>query len=70
MTTVVNNPVPTSDGGGNSFLVGAIFLIVFVTVLIYFGIPIVRNMGANQMSIPTPQIVVPDNVKVEVTEGK
>lgn len=77
MTTVVNTPASTSDNSGNGFLVGIILLILFVAVLLYFGIPAVKNMGplqinvpAPQVNVPAPQIIVPNNVNVETTPAK
>lgn len=76
MTTVVNNPGSTgnNDGGGFGFLIGTIILVAFVAVLLYFGIPAIRNMGpvqinmpAPQINIPAPQVNVPENVKIETT---
>lgn len=75
MTTVVNNPASGSNSEGNGFLVGAIILVMFVAVLLYFGIPAIQNMGPIQVNVPTPQvnvaapqIAVPDKVTVETTE--
>lgn len=65
MVTVVNNPAPVSDEGGSSFLIGAILLIGFVMVLLYFGIPAVKNM-----KVPPSQIVVPDKINVNVQPAK
>ena len=63
MTTVVNTPAPAvapaANTGGNSFLIGVILLIAFVSVLLYFGIPVIRNMGPIQVNVPAPQINVP-----------
>jgi hypothetical protein len=62
MTTVVNNPAPASDngnGGGIGFLIGSIILVGFVSVLLYFGIPALKNMGPLQVNVPAPQINVP-----------
>lgn len=67
MTTVVNSPTPTQDSGGSGFLLGAILLIIFVGVLLYFGIPAIKNMGPVQVNVPAPQVVVPDNVNVTQT---
>lgn len=68
MSTVVNNPAPVADSSGNGFLIGSVLLIAFVAVLLYFGIPIVRNMGPIQVNVPAPQVVMPD--KIEVTPAK
>jgi len=76
MTTVVNNPAPASapatenTGGGSGFLIGAILLIGFVMVLLYFGIPALKRMGPVQLNIPATQVVVPDKIDVNVTMPK
>lgn len=69
MTTVVNNPAPApvQDSGGSGFLIGVIILVGFVALLLYFGIPAIRNMGPIQVKIPAPQVVVPDKIDVNVT---
>jgi len=65
MTTVVNNPAPKTDEGGSSFLVGVILLIGFVMVLLYFGIPAIKNLN-----VPTPQVVIPNKIDVNVKQAK
>ena len=71
MTTVVNNPAPSGDNnGGSSMLIGVVVLIGFVFVLLYFGLPVLRNMGPVQVNVPAPQIVVPDKIDVNVTQPK
>ncbi len=79
MTTIVNNPAPAPerDGGGMGFLIGAIVLIALVAVLLYFGIPAIKNMGPVQVNVPTPQvnvpapqINVPNKIDVTVTPTK
>jgi hypothetical protein len=69
MATIVNNtPTPTENSGGNGFLGGVIIFIVFVVLLIYFGIPVLRNMGPIQVNTPAPQINVPDKIDVNVNQ--
>ncbi len=70
MTTVVNNPAPAADSGGSGFLIGAIFLIGFVMVLLYFGIPVIRRLGPVQFNMPAPQIVIPNKINVNVQQAK
>jgi hypothetical protein len=70
MTTVVNNPAPASDSGGSGFLIGVIILVVFVVILLYFGIPMIRRMGPVQVNVPAPQVVVPDKIDVNVNQTK
>lgn len=72
MTTVVNNPAPvqTSDAGGSNFLIGAIVLIAFVMMLLYFGIPALKRMSPSQVNVPATQIVVPGKIDVNVKQTK
>ena len=70
MTTVVNNPAPVSENGGNSFLIGIILVIGFVVVLIYFGIPAMRRMQPSQTVVPAQQIVIPDKINIDVNQTK
>lgn len=72
MENIVNNPAPaqgSGNSGGSGFLVGVIVLIIFVGILLYFGIPAIRNMGPLQVNVPAPEVkvVVPENVNVETT---
>jgi len=75
MTTVVNNPAPVvapaaENTGGRNFLLGAIVLIGFVMILLYFGIPAIQRMGPVQVNVPAPQVVVPGKIDVNVTQAK
>jgi hypothetical protein len=71
MATIVNNtPTPTDNSGGNGFLGGVILLIVFVILLIYFGIPFIRNMGPIQVNTPAPQINLPGKIDVNINQQK
>jgi len=70
MTTIVNSPTPTSDSGGNNFLVGVIIVIGFIGILLYFGIPAIRRMGPVQVNVPAPQVVVPGKIDVNVNQTK
>jgi len=70
MTTIVNNPPPTSESGGSGFMIGAIVLVVFVSVLLYFGIPVFKRMEPIQFNVPAPQVVLPGNIDVNVTQPK
>jgi len=69
MATVINNPAPTADTG-NNFLLSVIVLIGFVMILLYFGIPLIRNMGPIQLNIPAPKVVIPDKINVNVQPAK
>jgi hypothetical protein len=75
MTTIVNNPAPVAapaeeNTGGSSYLIGAIILIGFVMVLLYFGIPVIQRMGPVQLNVPAPQVVVPGKIDVNVMQAK
>ena len=74
MTTIVNNPAPatsaTTESGGSSLLIGTIVLIGFVMVFLFFGIPAMRRMGAAQIAVPAPQVVLPSKLNVNVTQSK
>ncbi|MBI2414643.1 hypothetical protein HYV31_02255 [candidate division WWE3 bacterium] len=66
MTTVVNNPVqnPTpvavvADNSGSGFMIGVVILVLFLLAVLYFGLPIIREMGPVQVNVPAPQITMP-----------
>lgn len=65
---VINNaaPAPAADSGGMGFLLGVIVLIVFVFLMIMYGLPILRN----SIGTASPQINVPDKVDVNVKQAK
>lgn len=69
MTTIVNNPTPSSDnnnGGGIGLLIGIFIIIVLGLLFFYFGIPAIRKIGSGQ--IATPQVVIPDKIDVNVKQ--
>ena len=68
MTTVVNNPAPQTDTNGSGFLIGIIILVGFVVVLLYYGIPAIKNMGPLQLNLPATKIVVPNKIDVNVEQ--
>ncbi len=71
MSTVVNNPAPaTNSSGGIGFLIGVVVLIGFVVMLLYYGIPAISRMGPIQVNVPTPQVVMPDKIDVNVIPAK
>ncbi|PIY69490.1 hypothetical protein COY90_00360 [Candidatus Roizmanbacteria bacterium CG_4_10_14_0_8_um_filter_39_9] len=70
MTTIVNSPAPTTDSGGNSFLIGVVVLIGFVAIFLYFGLPAIKRMGPVQMNVPAPQVNIPDKINVNVNQGE
>lgn len=66
MATIINNPQPveTTKSSGNGFLIGVIILVIFVLILLYYGLPYLRSgFGA-------PQVNVPDHVNVNVHSSK
>jgi len=68
MATVINNPPSnTSDSSGNGmgFLLGVIVLIVFVALLIIYGLPYLRNMSGFSAQVNVPKDV---NVNVNTTK--
>jgi hypothetical protein len=69
MTTVIQSPAPQTDTGGNGFLIGILVLVGFVLVLIYVGIPAIKNLGSGQLSVPAPQIVVPNKIDINVKQA-
>lgn len=70
MTTIVNSPAPTNESNGSGFLFGIVAIIGLVIVFIYFGIPAIRSMGPIQLNVPTPQVVVPGKIDVNVQQSK
>jgi hypothetical protein len=71
MTTIVNNPAPQADTGGNGFLIGTIILVGFVSLLfIFYGIPALRRMGPVQVNVPATSVVLPDKLNVNVSQTK
>lgn len=68
MTTVVNNPAPQTNSNGSGFLIGIIILVGFVVVLLYYGIPAIKNMGPLQLNLPATKIVVPNKIDVNVEQ--
>jgi TRAP-type mannitol/chloroaromatic compound transport system permease small subunit len=66
MTVINNAPAPTeSSNSGMGFLLGIILLIVFVFLLIYYGLPAIQNSFSGG-----PQINVPGKVDVNVKQQK
>jgi Na+-transporting methylmalonyl-CoA/oxaloacetate decarboxylase gamma subunit len=70
MTTVVNNPAPQADTGGNGFLIGIIVFIGFVAIFLFFGIPALRRMGPVEVNAPAPQVNLPNKIDVNVNQTK
>lgn len=73
MTTIVNTPAVTSEREDNSlmsFLIGIIVVVSFVGLLFYVGIPAINRLQPAQITLPAPQIVMPDKVDVNVQQAK
>ena len=76
MTTIVNNPAQTpehdnSESSGSGFLIGIVVFVVFLAVILYFGIPALNraqpmeiNVPAPQVNVEAPEVVAPDNGEV------
>ena len=64
---VVNNTAPASSDSGNGlgFLMGVVLLIIFVVLLVYYGIPAIRGAAGSS----SPQINVPGKVDVNVHQN-
>lgn len=52
-----------SDNSGMGFFLGIVFLIFFILFLIYYFLPVFRNMGI-------PQIKIPDKVQINIQQQK
>ena len=57
----------TTDSG-MGFLMGIILLMLFIFMLFYYGLPVIRNTVAPQQA--APQINVPDKVDVNIKQSK
>ncbi len=68
MTTVVNNPTPSSsDSSGMGMMIGIIVLLAIVFLIFFYGMPFLRGSATQQESAPAT-INVPDQVEVNVTK--
>lgn len=67
MTTIVNNPPPSSDNSGGP--IGIIIVLIVLAVLGYlvyvYGLPAIRQ---SQVVVPAPQINVPSTIDVNVKQ--
>jgi predicted metalloprotease len=78
MTTVVNNPAPTSGNGdsGMGMVIGIIVVILVVILLVLFGLPALRGGGGTDVpdtNAPAgggTEINIPDKVDVNVKYGQ
>lgn len=61
MATIINNP-PTEGSGNNlGMLFGVIVILVLGYLFIFYGLPMLRQVG-------TPQITVPSEIDVNVNQ--
>lgn len=51
-------------------ILSTIILIGFIVMVAYFGITAFRRMGPVQLNVPTPQVVVPGKIDVNVVQPK
>jgi len=65
MTTIVNNPPPTTNenSGNMGLIIGIIVIIVLAYIFMVFGLPAIR-----QMQIGTPQINIPSKIDVNINQ--
>jgi len=70
MTTIVNSPTPATDSGRTNFLIGTFIVLGFIGIFLFFGIPAMKRMGLFQINIPTPQVVVPNKIDINVKQTK
>ena len=66
MSTIVNNPAPSS--GGNGFLIGVLVLVGLVAVLLYFGIPALERRGPTEINVPAPEVNTPEQMDINVNQ--
>jgi len=60
MATIVNTPAASQqDSRGTGFLIGVLIIVCFIGILIFYGLPALRNMGPVQVNVPAPQVNVP-----------
>lgn len=70
MTIIVNSPTPTTNSEGINILIGALVILGFVGILLYFGIPAIKRMDPFQIKVPAPQVVMPDKINVNIQQTK
>lgn len=59
MATIVNTPAPQQDSGGMGLIIGGVILITFLGILVFYGIPALRNMGPIEVNVPATEVNVP-----------
>ncbi len=66
MTTIVNNPSPSNESGGNmGMIVGLVLLLVIGYLFFVYGLP-----AFQKMQFGAPQINVPGKIDVNVNQTK
>lgn len=53
MTTIVNNPTPTSDSNNSGLIIGILFIVVLAVLFYMYGLPAINNMRSPQINIPS-----------------
>lgn len=68
MSTIVNTPASGESNSGMGFVIGIILLIAFVFLMLYFGLPMIRDVSSTAPQ--APQIQVPEKIDVNVETPK
>ncbi len=69
MTTIINTPASTpKESEGFGFLLGAMLIVAFIAVVVYFGIPALQRSSTQEINIPAPQINIPDKIDVDINK--
>ncbi|OHA21187.1 MAG: hypothetical protein A2849_01545 [Candidatus Taylorbacteria bacterium RIFCSPHIGHO2_01_FULL_51_15] len=62
METIVNNPTPTGEGSGSWTLVGIVIGVILVLVVLYFGIPALRDNMSGDTDTDTKGVEIDVNL--------
>ncbi len=65
-TTIVNSTPANTDNNGMGFLLGIIVFIIFIAVILFYGLPYIQRSFSGMQ----PQINVPDHVNVNIQKEK
>jgi len=66
MTTIVNNPPPQNESGGNmGMIIGLVLVIVIGYLFFVYGLPAIQHM-----QLGSPQINIPGKIDVNVNQTK
>lgn len=72
MTTVVNNPAPSSnESSGMGMIIGALVIVAILVLIFFYGMPFFRGT-ASQNSAPqndSATIEIPEQVDVNVNSA-